>query len=188
MALSSILARLSALALCGIMASCATQSGQAVEHWLGSSFGRLRDAIDPDRLLVPEMRRARSLIAKVPGYPAREFRRTTPLLHNTLGQARQISQRTQRLPGKVTSAVERDAGNMKRRVAHLVAPDSLLRQTLDPERHAMAVRRIYRKLPTVLGLCRTILPGPGDPERQTGAHPTGPKETWVEKILRRVRL
>lgn len=188
MALSTILSRLSLVALCGITASCATQSGQAVADWLGTSLGRLRAAVDPHKLVVPEIRRARNLIAKAPGYPAREVRRTTPLAHATLREASQVLKRTQRLPGNVITAVDRDLTNMKRRVAHVIAPDSVLRKTLDPERHAVAVRRIYHRLPTVLGLCRTILPGPGDPDRQTSAHPTGPQETWVQKILRRVRL
>ena len=188
MALSTILSRLSLVALCGITASCATQSGQAVADWLGTSLGRMRAAIDPDKLVVPEIRRARKLIAKAPGYPAREARRTTPLLRATLREAGQVSERTQQLPGNVITALDRDMTSMKRRVAHLVAPNSLLRKTLDPERHAVAVRRIFHRLPTVLGLCRPILPGPGDPDRQTSAHPTGPQETWVQKILRRVRL
>ena len=170
------------------MASRATQSGQAVEDWLGTSLARLRTAIDPDRLVVPEIRRARNMMAKAPGYPASEFRRTTPLLHATLREAGQVSERTQRLPGNVITALDRDMTNMQRRMARVIAPDGLLRKTLDPERHAVAVQRIYHRLPTVLGLCHTILPGPGDPDRQTRAHPTGPQETWVQKILRRVRL
>ncbi len=102
MALSSILSRLSSLALCGIFCGittgCATQSGQAVEDWLGSSLARLRAAIDPDKLLVPEIRRARKLIAKVPDYPAREFRRTTPLSRGTLRHATQEPQAIATIP------------------------------------------------------------------------------------------
>ena len=170
--------------------SCTTtsRSGQAVEAWLGGALNRLRTATDPRRLVNPEIRRAKDLIAKLPGYPGREFERTKPLWRGALRQIGDVSGRTQRLPGQLTTAVDRNLTNARRRVQHVIEPDGLLRQTLDPGRHAAKVRRIYERLPTVLGFCRPILPGPGDPDRQTVAHPTGRQETWVEKILRRVRL
>ncbi|MHC4897133.1 MAG: hypothetical protein ACYTGW_08505 [Planctomycetota bacterium] len=181
------------LPLAGLGAStvgCTTtsRSGQAVEAWLGGALNRLRTATDPGRLVNPEIRRARHLIAQVPGYPSREFDRTRPLWRGALRQVGDVSGRTQQLPGKVTAAADRNLTNARRRVQHLVEPDGLVRETLDPGRHATAVRRICERLPTVLGLDRPILPGPGDPDRQTVAHPTGRQETWVEKILRRVRL
>ncbi len=177
------------LPVSGMTVGCAaTPSGQALQAWLGGSLDRLREATDPRRLVNPEIRRARNLIAKAPGYPNRAFRRTTPLARGAMREASSVWARTQRLPRRAATTVDRDVTSMRRRVRHVIEPDSLLRQTLDPGRHARALRRICRRLPTVLGLDRPILSAPGDPDRQTGAHPTRSQRTWVEKILRRVRL
>lgn len=176
------------LILCIAMSGCTTPSGQAVTDWFGGSMGRLRDALDPDRLVAPELRRGQRLLHKAPGYPTREVGRSRSLLGATLDQVGQVSQRTRRVPAKLLAVADRERAGTRRRVAHLVAPGGLLRQTLDPNQHVMAVTEIYHDLPAALGLDRQILPGPGDPDRQTVAHPTPPTETWVKKILRRVRL
>lgn len=99
-----------------------------------------------------------------------------------------MSERAQALPASVMATVDGQITHTRRRVANVLAPEGLLRQTLNPRTQLAAVRRIYQRLPSVLDLDRQVLPGPGDPDRQTVAHPTGPTQTWVEKILHRVRL
>lgn len=174
--------------LCGALSGCTTPTGQAVADWLAAPLARLRVAADSDRLVVPELRRARGLLAEAAAYPFGEVQRATPLLRRTLDRAVQVAERGRRLPGSVIALVDRHTTAMKRRTANLVAEDGLPRQILAPRRQANALRRVGRRLPAVLGLDRPILPGPGDPDRQTVAHPTGPQETWVQKILRRIRL
>jgi hypothetical protein len=176
------------LALPILMAGCATPSGKALEGWVSGSLGRLRDALDPDRLVVPELRRGKQLLAKAPVYPRQEIHRSRALLGASLEEVGRVSSRTQKLPETVMATVEGEVTHTRRRVANALGPEGLLRRTLDPKTQMAAVRRIYRRLPAVLGLDRQPLPGPGDPDRQTVAHPTGPTQTWVEKILHRVRL
>ncbi len=180
--------RLMLVVLGWTLSGCATQSGQAVTHWVSRSLGRLREAVDPGKLAVPEIRRARTMMAHAANYPAWEAGRAPQLMRSAVHYADQVLERTQRLPGRGIAALEEGGTRMRRGVTHLTAPQGLLRRTLDPERHAAAARHICQRLPTVLGLDRPILPGPGDPDRQTTAHPTGPQETWLEKILTRVRL
>ena len=181
--------RLSAIALLLALCGCATTpSGQALQSWLGRPFSRLAKSTDPRKLFDQETRRAQALLARLPAQPRQEARRAIPLLRETAQRGQDVFARTRDLPGNVSTTVNHEVRQATSGIQSFVKPDGALRQAIDPGRNVAAVRRIPRQLSRLLRLDRPILSGRGDPYTQTGAFRTGSRETWVERILRRVRL
>lgn len=172
------------LVACAATGCQTTVSGRAIGAQLGGSLRRLWQS--PSTLLGGELARGRNLLTVA--NPARWVSPSQlgELVEGTGGMGGRSFDRLVRLPS--------DLGNIGHRFTQRAGTG--LRAILGDEnaglRHRDRTGRLLGKLrgslrtvPDLLGLTRSILPGPGDLDRTLDPFQVGRGLTWIERLLMR---
>lgn len=155
---------------------------------LSQSFARLQNAVDPRPWVEDAVRRlplmvdrAQSMapwsddavrrVQQIPGWVAEHV--VEPAIE---GPHRAVA--------TATTALDQNLSDF----ASMTDEDSTLRRITSPTKAAQRMRHAVDQVPEVLGLHRQVLPSPTDLDRQTGTSPATRRETWIERILRRLPL
>ena len=154
---------------------------------LGQSLGRLGKRLDPWPLIQRSGRRVVDLTST-----AREL---LPWENGELQRFAAIPQRIVddeggRLvdgPGAMVATTGRIVDLEIDGALRLAAEDSTLREVASPTRALDRLDRAITRSPRALGLDRRILPSPTDPERQTELVIETRRESFFERLLRRIR-
>jgi len=155
---------------------------------LGQSFARLQNAVDPRPWVEDAMRRLPLMVDRAQSM--------APWSDDAVRRVRQIPvwvadhvvepavEGPPRAVATATTALDQDFQDF----AGMADEGSTLRRIASPTRAAQRLRHAVDQVPVVLGLYRQVLPGPTDLDRQTGTSPAPRRETWIERILRRIPL
>lgn len=150
------------------------------------SLGHLQSALDPTPRLTAAARRLPRLAATAESlapWGADESRRLGRL---TGPRLKQWWSDTTRAPARAAATAKALATRNLRSFAQLWQEDSSLRRMISPGQAAARTRHAAGNLPAVLGLDRQPLPSTTDLNRQTGSKPAARRESWVERIARRL--
>lgn len=115
-----------------------------------------------------------------------QARETVTLRAKVVGYGDALADRAVRAPGKVASAAAELTESALQRTRRLVGENGTARQILSPSRWATDLHRGLGHVPFVLGIDHPFLPSATDPERQVDLGPPPRRETFGERLLRRL--
>ena len=118
--------------------------------------------------LAPWEHAARARLARLPKH-------SKDLLETEFRRGRQASQ-------SATDLLQMEFDSAR----SLQHPNAAWRRIVSPDEAARRINRAADRVPTLLDLDRQPLPSATDPGRQTTLEPVGRRETWVERVLRRI--
>jgi len=171
----------------GLMSCESTGSGHLLREQIGGSLARIAKRLDPQEQINAAAQRLGKLrhtaVALAP-WSDDSLHRISQARQQTLELARRQIGAPRRIANTVSSLAQHEVKGAKR----VLASDSTLRTLLSPSEAAHRLRRAVESIPVVLGLTSQPLPSPTDRARQTGITPAERRETWVERILRRIKL
>lgn len=145
---------------------------------------RLARILDPRPHIIGDAQRIIRATERARAIADRERRRPEALV----ARGRRLIENEMVSPTRIANTAEAMLIHEQRRLTALTRADGTARQLIDPRGMLRQLQHAAQMLPVILDLQRQPLPGPRDRNRQPSIESDVRPETWVERIVRRLRL
>ncbi len=152
---------------------------QQITKKLGDKFDR--DL--PARTLAKSFRNISATAQKLNPSHRRSI---SKLRRNISSYTKSVGDGFRRTPSRTAAQTMAMASDMNRRLRSLWSENGTLAKIVAPQRSIQSMKHAGQTAWVVLGMERRILPSPTDIERRTDTLPVARRETWPERIIRRV--
>jgi len=168
--------------LCLAIGCQAVPDDHLLRERTGQSLRRLQGALDPRPLLSAETRRLGEATAAIGSLDLAGPRGLTRARQT----ASEVWAEERRRPRLALASASARAEEELRSARRLWRQGSALRQLTSPSLAAPRIKRAAATAPAILGMETQPLPSDTDLNRQTGTEPAPRRETWLERIVRRL--